>query len=373
MQDHPALTPVQVAGATLPNRLAVAPMTRVSATPDGTPTPQMADYYAEYARGGFAVVITEGVYTDSHYSQGYLNQPGIISDVQGEGWRTVARAVRDAGALPVMQLMHAGALSQGNRHSTRTAGPSPVQPLGEMMPAYGGSGPWPVPHPMTTADIDTVVEGFVTAADRAHRAGFAGVEVHSANGYLLDQFLTDYTNTRTDEYGGSTANRARLTARVVREIRRQITDPAFWVGVRLSEGKVNDHRHRWAGGAADAIAILTAVADAGSTYVHVAGEGQGWAEGATLDTGETLTALARRITERPVIANGGLGDPALAARVLDEGHADLISLGRAALAGPDYPVILAKGAESATFAPAMLMPTVTLANAASWRERHHQH
>ncbi|MEU5614772.1 NADH:flavin oxidoreductase [Streptomyces sparsogenes] len=368
MSDHPALQPVRLADATLPNRLAVAPMTRVSASGDGTPTPDMADYYAAYARGGFGLVITEGVYTDPHYSQGYLNQPGVITPAHEKGWQAVAHAVRDAGAHPVMQLMHAGALSQGNPYTAGTAGPSAVRPRGRMMPAYGGSGPWPVPHAMTDDDIDTVVEGFVAAAGRARRAGFTGVEVHAANGYLLDQFLTDYTNTRTDDYGGTTANRIRLTARIIREIREENDDPAFWVGVRLSEGKVNDHHHRWAG-APDAVTVFTAVADAGATYIHLAGEGAGWTQGSTLETGETLTALARRVTGLPVIANGGLADPGLATHVLDDGHADVLSLGRAALANPDYPRRLAEGRPIHPFDPAMLDPTVTLANVAAWQQR----
>ncbi|TDC20582.1 NADH:flavin oxidoreductase [Streptomyces sp. 8K308] len=369
MTDHPALSHLDLPDVALRNRLAVAPMTRVSATPKGTPTSEMADYYAAFARGGFGLVITEGVYTDTRFSQGYLNQPGIVEPPHVDGWRRVADAVRAAGARPVMQLMHAGALSQGNRYTARTAGPSAVRPRGRMMEAYGGSGPWPVPHVMTVDDLDTVVGGFVDSARAAREAGFSGVEVHAANGYLLDQFLTGYTNTRADEYGGGATGRIRLTVRVIRAIRQEIADPAFWVGVRLSQGKVNDHDHRWAG-AREATTIFAAVADAGVSYVHVAGEGRGWGEAATLETGETLTSLARRVAGVPVIANGGLGDPELAARVLRDGHADLLSLGRPALANPDYPARLARGEAPVPFAPAMLQPTVTLATAAGWRSDH---
>src|SRR5690606_16240367 len=186
----------------LANRLAVAPMTRVSATPDGTPTPEMADYYAEFTEGGFGLVITEGTYTDTVYSQGYLNQPGIVTDGQAAAWRGIVERVHAAGARIVLQLMHAGALSQGNRYRDDTAGPSAVPPLGEKMPEYGGHGPWPTPKAMSADDIDAAVRGFVSSAVRAREAGFDGVEVHAANGYLLDQFLTDYTNRREDAYGG---------------------------------------------------------------------------------------------------------------------------------------------------------------------------
>ncbi|MGW7276155.1 oxidoreductase [Streptomyces sp. NPDC054864] len=361
---HPALQPFDLAAATLPNRLVVAPMTRVSAEEDGTPTTEMADYYARYAQGGFGVVITEGVYTDDAYSQGYLNQPGIITDRHAKAWAPISDAIRQAGAQPVMQLMHAGALSQGNRHRGSTAGPSAVRPLRGMMEAYGGSGPWPVPNAMTAKDIEQVVSGFVTSALAAKAAGFTGVEVHAANGYLLDQFLTPYTNTRDDAFGGSVTNRVRLTVSVIAAIRSAIADPGFWVGVRLSQGKVNDHGYRWEQGAEEAALIFASVSDA--TYLHIAGEGSGWEEGALLDNGETITALAHRVTQKPVIANGNLAEADLAARVLTEGHTDLISLGRTALANPDYPAKLARGTEPTVFDPDMLSPRVTISNAASW-------
>ncbi|MEO3755587.1 NADH:flavin oxidoreductase [Streptomyces sp. B6B3] len=365
---HPALDPVPLHGRTLGNRLAVAPMTRVSATPDGTPTPQMVDYYAAFARGGFGLVITEGTYTDQRYSQGYLNQPGIVTDAHVEGWSAVAAAVHEHGARAVLQLMHAGALSQGNRYRTDTAGPSAVPPRGRMMPEYGGSGPWPTPKAMTSAEIDEAVRGFVTAAVNARRAGFDGVEVHAANGYLLDQFLTDYTNQRADAYGGSVEGRVRLTAEVVRRIREAVADDGFWVGVRLSQTKVNDFEHRWAGGTADARVIFSALAEAGSTCLHVASEGRDWIETARLDGADTITALARKTTGLPVIANGGMHDVDQAAELLAGGHADLLSLGRGALANPDLPRRLAEGRPLDRFDHAMLEPMATLDNARARRE-----
>jgi 2,4-dienoyl-CoA reductase-like NADH-dependent reductase (Old Yellow Enzyme family) len=244
--NHPALEPLQLGKLDLPNRLTVAPMTRTSAGADGVPTAEMAEYYAAFAAGGFGLVVTEGIYPDLLYSQGYLNQPGLATEAQTAGWAEVTSQVHSSGGRIVAQLMHAGAISQGNAHSEITVGPSAVQPLGEMMPAYGGSGPWPVPKELTPADLDRVVDGFVAAALNALRAGFDGVEVHAANGYLLDQFLTDYTNQRTDSYGGSVSNRIRLTARVTAAIASAV--PAdFLVGVRLSQTKVNDLVYRWPG------------------------------------------------------------------------------------------------------------------------------
>ncbi|MFI6743546.1 tRNA-dihydrouridine synthase [Nonomuraea sp. NPDC050451] len=364
--QHPALRPDRIGDLHLANRLAVSPMTRVSAAADGTPTSEMADYYTAFARGGFSLVLTEGTYTDTRYSQGYANQPGIVTDGHEAAWRDITSRVHDAGAPMILQLMHAGALSQGNRYRDDTAAPSAVQPRGQKMPEYGGHGPWRTPRAMSQDDLDQVVHGFVTSAVRARRAGFDGVEVHGANGYLVDQFLTDYTNQRGDRYGGTVANRVRLAAEIVSAIRAEV-GPRFCVGIRLSQGKVNDFTHRWAGGSRDAEIIFAALAEAGASYLHIASEGRDWVETATLDGQVTITGLARKVTGLPVLANGGMHDPARAAMVLQDGHADVLALGRGALANPDFPRRLAQGLPLADFDHRMLQPMATLSNARLWR------
>jgi 2,4-dienoyl-CoA reductase-like NADH-dependent reductase (Old Yellow Enzyme family) len=364
-QSHPALQATRIGPFELTNRLAVAPMSRVSAAPDGTPTAEMADYYRQFARGGFGLVISEGTYTDTGPSQGYLNQPGLATERHLGGWRRVTDAVHAAGAPMVAQLMHAGALSQGNSYAAQAIAPSAIAPIGQMLEEYGGSGSWPVPREMATADIDLAVAGFAAAAERARAAGFDGVEVHAANGYLLDQFLTLYTNARRDEYGGDVANRIRLTARVVAEIRDRV-DADFVIGVRLSQTKVNDLVYRWPGAAADAEVVFSAVADAGADYVHIASEGRNFIDTARFSDGRTITAVAKQVTGLPVIANGGMHDLRQAADVLEGGHADLLSIGRGALANPDLPTRLADGAELDPFDHAMLSPFATISNARSW-------
>ena len=363
---HPALESLRLGGLDLPNRLVVAPMTRTSATADGVPTAEMVEYYASFAAGEFGLIVTEGIYPDLLHSQGYLNQPGLATKAQTAGWREVTSRVHASGGRIVAQLMHAGAISQGNPYSEQTVGPSAIQPLGEKMPAYGGSGPWPVPTELTLADLDRIVDGFVTAALNARDAGFDGIEIHGANGYLLDQFLTDYTNQRTDSYGGSVSNRIRLTARITAAIASAV--PAdFLVGVRLSQTKVNDLVYRWPGGAADADVIFPAIAEAGASYLHIASEGKDWISTSRLAGGQTITGLARRLTGLPVIANGGMHSPEQADQVLADGHADLLSLARGALANPDLPKRLAAGLELAELDYAMLKPDVTLANARAWQ------
>ena len=349
--------PITIAGRTLRNRIVVAPMSRVSTHGDGIPTPAMADYYPRFSAGGFSLTITEGIYPLGPASQGYANQPGLTTAAQAAGWATVVDAAHEAGGLIVAQLMHAGALSQT---LTATLAPSVVTPRGYKMPEYGGTGPYPTPTAATDTQIQDIITGFATSAALAADAGFDGVEIHAANGYLLDQFLTDYTNTRSDRYGGSAAGRAQLSADVATAVRARVGDRAL-IGVRLSQAKVNDSHHQWLT-KQDAADIITTVAAAGPDYLHLAGEGRPWTESGTAADGTPLGALARDLTGLPVMVNGGLHEPGLIEHVLSSGEADLVSLGRAALADPDWPTNNHAGRPTRRFDPGMISPAATLQN-----------
>jgi 2,4-dienoyl-CoA reductase-like NADH-dependent reductase (Old Yellow Enzyme family) len=362
-------TPLRVgSGLSLSNRLAVAPMTRVSATADGHATKQMADYYEAFVAGGFGLVITEGVYTDNAYAQGYLFQPGLADDAQRDAWRTVVDRVHAQGGRIVAQLMHAGALSQGNRHRTTTKGPSAVLPTGQQLTFYRGEGPYRKPEAMSADDISEAVEGFAQAARRAQEAGFDGVEVHGANGYLLDQFLTAHTNLREDSYGGSLSNRLRLTVDVIQAVRRSTTD-RFVVGVRISQGKVNDFTHKWEGGEADAAQIFGVLGALPIDYLHTT-EFEAWRP-AFGEHGPSLAALARRHVAVPVLANGSLHDVAQAEGLVARREADFVSLGRGALTHADWPARLRAGEVHETFDRGMLAPIADLANAVRHRAELH--
>lgn len=168
-------------------------MTRVSATAEGLPTDAMRRYYERFACGGFGLVITEGVYTGSADSQGYLFQPGLCDRSQARSWRGIVNAVHAAGGKMFAQQMHAGALAQGNRFRTETLAPSAIRPAGSQMRVSAGEGSHRTPRAMSDADIADAIDGFARAAALAiDHAGFDGIEIHGANGYLLDQFLTDY-------------------------------------------------------------------------------------------------------------------------------------------------------------------------------------
>jgi 2,4-dienoyl-CoA reductase-like NADH-dependent reductase (Old Yellow Enzyme family) len=296
-------------------------------------------------------------------SRQQANQPGIATSEQANAWAALVRDVHQAGARIFIQLMHAGALSQHNHYREGTVGPSAVGPPGEQMGLYGGNGPYQVPRALTKYEIAEIVQSFSSAGKRALDAGFDGIEIHGANGYLLDQFLTDYTNQRQDEYGGGIENRVRLAAQIV-SMTKDALRSAAPLGIRLSQTKVNDYTYQWPGGEKDAKAIFHFLSEAGADFVHVTSK-QAWQP--AFDGSPSLPELAKRFSNLPVIANGSLHDPQRAAQMVSLG-ASMISLGRGALATPDFPERLRQQQSLEEFDPAMLRPTATLANEERWRQ-----
>ncbi|MFG6119854.1 oxidoreductase [Thalassobacillus sp. B23F22_16] len=318
----------------LKNRLAVAPMTRVSAEDDGRASNRMKNYYSRFAKGGFGTVISEGIYLDESYSQGYINQPGLANDKHVQSWKPVVDSVHNYDAVFIAQLMHAGGQGQGNAYVTKSIAPSEVPPKGEQLEFYGGSGPFPKPRQMTEQDITSAKQAFVDGALNAKKAGFDGVEIHGANGYLLDQFLTDYLNQREDQYGGSLENRLRIMPEIIEEVRKEVGEE-FIIGIRISQIKVADPEHKWAGGEDDASFIFSELSKTSLDYIHVTDSdatAPAFGEGS-----RTLAKAARDFGILPVIANGNLGNPEKAAKMIKKEEADIISLGTSALANPDFP------------------------------------
>ncbi|WP_380178716.1 NADH:flavin oxidoreductase [Kalamiella sp. sgz302252] len=340
------------------NRLLVAPMTRISASETGVPGEVMQRYYASFAQGGFGGVITEGIYIDSAWSQTYAFQPGIVSDEQVAGWRAVTEAVKKAGSVVIAQLIHGGALSQANRHRANTVGPSAIKPRGQQMAFYYGKGEYAVPEAMNEQQIQEVIASFADSAQRAvAEAGFDGVEIHGANGYLLDQFFTDYQNQREDSWGGSLENRLRLTLEVIRAVRAKIGREAM-LGVRISQGKVNDFHHKWQEGEAGALRVFRLLEEAGVDYIHVT-EYQAW-QPAFANNQRSLAELARAGAPNTVIiANGGLDNGELAAEQL-KASADYVAIGKAALANHDWPLRVDQGEALRPLAENVLSPVATI-------------
>lgn len=349
----------QIGGLKIRNKLAVAPMTRVSAQEDGTVGPLMQAYYEGYARGGFGLLISEGLYTDEQYSQCYFKQPGIASQQQADSWRPIVDGVHAQGAVIVAQLMHAGALSQHNRFSDKTVAPSALRPKGQQMPFYYGDGPYPVPEALTENQIQDVIQGFAESALRAKSVGFDGVEIHGANGYLLDQFLTCYSNHRQGNYGGDLSCRLRIYAEVIKAVRQSVGD-GFVIGVRFSQKKVNDAQYVWPEGESAAEQVFALMKQCKVDYIHTT---EPVLTGPAFEGSAPLSSLAKKYSGLPVIANGGVKEPAAAGDALESGQADLVALGRAALSNQGWPELVKNSAAVRDFDAAMFSPRADLESA----------
>lgn len=353
--------PIVMNGRVVKNRLSVAPMTRITATEDGRATETMSRYYERFARGGFGTVTTEGIYTDRAFAQGYAHQPGMTDEAQANAWKPVVRGIKAHGAFAIAQMMHAGALSQGNRFRDGTVGASAIQPKGTQMTFYHGKDRYALPAAITEERIADAIAGFAGSAGRAIEvAGFDAVEIHGANGYLLDQFLTDYTNSRSDRWGGATGNRVQLILETFKAVRAKVGTKVP-VGVRISQGKVNDHRHKWAGAERDAEIVFGSLAEAGADFIHVT-EYEAWAP-AFVEGGPSLMHLAKRYAPTATIfANGSLHNIEQAVAALKDG-ADVITIGRGALANPDLPRRLSERDALNDFDPMILGPIANIKDA----------
>ncbi|HEV7516165.1 MAG TPA: alkene reductase [Thermoanaerobaculia bacterium] len=327
-ETHPTLmSPVEVGPYTLKNRLVMAPMTRNRAGEGNVPTPLVVTYYRQRASAG--LIVTEGTQV-SPQGVGYPGTPGIHSDEQVAGWRRVTDAVHAEGGRIFLQLWHVGRISDP---SLQPGGGLPVAP--SALAAEGlfrtvtGTQPFVTPRALELAEIPGVVAQFTDGAERALAAGFDGVEIHGANGYLLDQFLRDGSNRRTDVYGGPVEQRARFLLEVVEAVVR-VWGPER-VGVRLSplsafNGMSDSDPQATFGHAAAALARF------GLAYLHAVLPGSD-------DPASAAHAMARHLRERfagPFVLNGGYtretGEAAVAS-----GLADLVSFGTLFLANPDLP------------------------------------
>lgn len=224
------LSPIQVGALDLKNRIVMAPLTRNRAGEGLAPTEMNVEYYRQRASAG--LIISEGSQI-AHEAVGYPFTPGIYTQQQVDGWKKVTDAVHEKGGKIVLQLWHCGRVSHSSLlpKGMLPQAPSAIKPEGEVY-TYEGMQPYETPHALTLDEIEGVIEMYKKAAQNALDAGFDGVEVHGANGYLLDQFLRDGTNHRDDRYGGSIENRSRLLLEVVEAV--STIWPANRVGVRLS-------------------------------------------------------------------------------------------------------------------------------------------
>jgi 2,4-dienoyl-CoA reductase-like NADH-dependent reductase (Old Yellow Enzyme family) len=321
--------PLELSGLTLRNRVAMAPMTR-SFSPDGIPGADVAAYYRRRAEGGTGLIITEGIAVPEARSCFDPKVPRL----EGESiaaWRTIVEQVHAAGATIFAQLWHIGA-------QVRSGPPPPegVAPANAAMPV---------------AEIEAVLAAFGEAAATAKSAGFDGVEIHGAHGYLVDQFLWAHTNQRKDSYGGSPVARARFAAKVVAEIRRRV-GPGYPVALRFSQFKVEDYSARIANSAAELDRMLARIVDAGADVLHASAR-RFW-EPAFNSSPLTLAGWTKKLTGLPTISVGSVtlgtdvmtsfdsDDPAACTGIdtlldcMERGEFDMIAVGRAIIANPDW-------------------------------------
>lgn len=318
------LEPYRLGPITLPTRMVMCPLTRNRA-PGGTANALMAQYYVQRATAG--LIVTEGTQV-SALGQGYQDTPGIYTDEQRDGWRVITDAVHHAGGRIFAQLWHVGRISHSYYHGMRPIAPSPIPPTGK---AYTPEGPkeYEVPHALTTDEIRGVVADFRRGAQVAHEAGFDGVEIHGANGYIVDQFLQTGSNQRTDEYGGTPAARTRF----LMEVLDAVTSvwPTGRVGVRIAPaggaGGIHDN---------DPVETFTHVARAldsrGLAYVHVIEAPVG--NNSPDERNICSTELVREAYSGTLITAGGY-TPQSGERALQRNAADLIAFGRLFIANPD--------------------------------------
>ncbi len=333
---NPLFTPLRVGELELPNRILMSPMTRSRARqPGNVPTELNARYYAQRSSAGF--IISEATQVSAE-GQGYSYTPGLHSDEQVAGWQTVTEAVHANGGRILAQLWHVGRMSNVAFHG----GEPPVAPSAINANAQifldGNFAPTSTPRELATGEVQRVVDDFHRAAARAKQAGFDGVELHGANGYLIHQFLSDQANQRTDVYGGSVENRIRFAVEVV-EAMVDVWGPGR-VGVRLSPGFGMNGC-----GETDPLGLYGALVDElgriGIAFIDVI-EHFGPPDKRPREPSELHRSLRSRFSGA-YLANGGyLGDTARTA--VEAGHADGIIFGSTFLANPDLPERIRRGA-----------------------------
>ncbi|RKZ48078.1 MAG: alkene reductase [Gammaproteobacteria bacterium] len=311
----------------LRNRVVMAPLTRARAGKERIPTDAMVEYYRQRASAG--LIISEAAVV-SKIARGWVESPGIYNDEQMQGWKRVVDAVHAEGGLIFLQLWHMGRASHSSFHDNGElpVAPSAIKINGDGLHTPNGKEDYETPHALTINEIKQTIQDYRNAAKCAMQAGFDGVEIHSANGYLLDQFLQSKTNQRTDEYGGSIEKRYRMLDEVVQAVTQEV--PAERVGVRLApNGVFNDM------GSADYRESFTYVAQQlnqyGLAYLHVM---DGLAFGFH-EQGEPMTLDEfRQVFDGPLMGNCGYTQET-AEQAIEDGKADLIAFGRPYLSNPD--------------------------------------
>lgn len=325
--------PINLSGLVLPNRIVMAPMTRRRAIDGKVPPDITALYYAQ--RAGAGLLVSESIEVDPWSGLDGPTRPGLFTDAQQAGWAAVTHQVHEVGGRIFAQLSHMGrgAHSSQLQPGGRVVGPSAIAAAGSIYTAAGPV-PFETPEELTIGEIAEIVDHYAEAARRARAAGFDGIELHGANGYLIDQFLRDGSNQRTDEYGGNPAKRARFLLDIFAAVSQHW--PAGRIGIRLSPTNLFQGMSD-----SDPVAHFAAIAGLISplapAYLHVV-------EPPLQPEGVPYVAAAIRRNFRGPYILAGKYDAHSAAAALSRGAADLIAFGEKFIANPDLPERLRRGA-----------------------------
>ena len=327
------LTSVRIGAHTARNRIVLPPMETRLNHPDGASGERAADYYAMRAKGGAGMIIVENTFVDAKESRSSLSSSGICNDHMIASKALLAEVIRENGALAILQIAHGG-----RQAVAQATGLMPVAPSAISCKATDR-----MPRELTIKEIEEIEDAFAAAAGRAQKAGFHGVEVHGAHGYLISSFFSPHTNKREDRYGGSVENRARFAANIVQKIRAQ-TYGDFIIGLRI-----NGSDYIEGGLDSDEAAEIAKNLEKDIDYIHVtAGMNETPCCCSVMPSylpGGNLAELAAKIKSRvkiPVIAVGSIGIEA-AEKLLEKGKADMIAMGRALIADPMLPQKLTEG------------------------------
>ncbi len=320
-------SPFTIKEITCRNRIGVAPMTRMSASGDSIPREDVLQFLITRAKNGAGMVYTEAIVTDYESAQGYPGQARILNQNQVDAWKNVTDQIRSNGAVSVCQVFHCGRMAyDGINPANRVIAPSPVAPMQEN-PMTGA--PYPVPEQMSRFDMDHVINGFVETAKGVLAAGFDGLELHCAHGYLLSQFLSTYANRRTDAYGGSMENRYRFVHEVIQAVRPHIPDDRLLL-VRVSNWGIADMEVSLFSDAAEWQKMIQLFSQESIDAISVS----------TYDfsqpafgTDKTMAGLTRDATDLPLFICGKIFDKKTADQALQD--ADLVLSGKSMLLNPD--------------------------------------
>lgn len=342
MNENKLFSTFQLKNYKLKNRFGVAPMTRMSSPADSIPRQDVLDFLVTRAKNGAAVVYTEAIVTDYESAQGYPKQSRMTTQRQIEAWKPVVKAIEDEGSVAIMQMFHCGRMAWPEINpAQRVLAPSPIAPKQDN-PLTGT--PYAIPDSMSHFDIKHVINGFVETAKGAVEAGFHGIEIHGAHGYLINQFLSSYSNQRTDEYGGSAENRYRFAHEVIQAVRKVIPEDRLLI-FRISNWGIADMDVSLFENKEEYQKIIRLLAKEPIDAISVSTYDYSMP---AFNTDKNMAQLTREVTDLPIMICGKIYDRATAEDAIKD--ADIVLSGKSFLLNPDWVEDVRAGIELPSYA-----------------------